>query len=119
VPEPERLAALLRAAGVPAERIVVETGSRNTRENAREAARIAAARGWRRIALVTSAAHVPRALGCFRAAGLDPDVLPVDRRAAGTRGLAWAPRASALRGSTDALREATGRVVYGLLGWSR
>jgi uncharacterized SAM-binding protein YcdF (DUF218 family) len=98
---------------------VTEAGSRNTRENAVESARVAAARGWRRLLLVTSAQHVPRALGCFRAVGLEPDVLPVDREAGDAKGASWLPRAYALSRSSDVLRELAGRLVYRLAGYTR
>ncbi len=119
VAEADRLAAKLAQWGVPPDRIAVERSSRNTRENAIESAKLAAARGWRSLLLVTSAYHAPRALGCFRAVGLEPDVLPVDRRAGAGRGRAWAPRAAALDESTDAIRELAGRAVYGIAGYTR
>jgi uncharacterized SAM-binding protein YcdF (DUF218 family) len=117
--EADQLRRVLLDLGVAPERIVVEGKSRNTRENAIESARIVGERGWRRILLVTSAAHMPRALGCFRAVGLEPEALPVDRRAGDGRGGSWLPRAGALHDSTDALREWTGRIVYRLRGWTR
>jgi uncharacterized SAM-binding protein YcdF (DUF218 family) len=49
---------------------VIEARSRDTREKAIESARIAAARDWRSILLVTSAAHVERAAGCLHRIGL-------------------------------------------------
>jgi len=116
--EPELLRDRLVAWGVPADRILVETRSRNTRENAIEAARLLAAQGLRSVVLVTSAAHAPRALGCFRAVGLTPDLLPVDHRAGGPEG-GWLPRAASLERSADALRELAGRAVYFLRGWTR
>jgi uncharacterized SAM-binding protein YcdF (DUF218 family) len=118
-PESERLRALLAGWGVPADAIVVEGRSRNTRENAVEAARLVRERGFGTLLLVTSAGHVPRALGCFRAVGLAPDVLAVDRRAAAGGGLAVLPRASALERSTSAIRELAGRAVYRLAGYTR
>jgi uncharacterized SAM-binding protein YcdF (DUF218 family) len=119
VPEADRLAAKLVQWGIPAGQVVVEAASRNTRENAIESSRVAAARGWRTLLLVTSAAHVPRAAGCFRAVGLEPDLLPVDFRAGDGRGGGWLPRAAALARSTDALRELAGRAVYRLAGYTR
>lgn len=119
VAEADRLAAKLAQWGVPPDRIAVERSSRNTRENAIESSKLAAARGWRSLLLVTSAYHAPRALGCFRAVGLEPDVLPVDRRAGDGRGRSWAPRAAALAKSTDALRELAGRAVYRIAGYTR
>jgi uncharacterized SAM-binding protein YcdF (DUF218 family) len=118
VPEADRLAAMLARWGVPPDRIVAEAASRDTRENAIEAARLAAARGWRTLLVVTSAAHVPRALGCFRAVGLEPDVLAVDHRA-GAGGDPWIPRPQALLKSSRALHELAGRVAYRLAGYTR
>jgi uncharacterized SAM-binding protein YcdF (DUF218 family) len=119
VPEADRLASKLVSWGIPPWQVVVEASSRNTRENAIESSRIAAARGWHTLLLVTSAAHMPRALGCFRAVGLAPDVLPVDRRSGDGRGRGWLPRAASLARSTDALRELAGRLVYRTIGYAR
>jgi uncharacterized SAM-binding protein YcdF (DUF218 family) len=119
LPEAEILARWLAGQGIARERMVVEPRSRNTRENAVESAAIIRSRGWRKVLVITSAWHAPRALGCFRAVGLDPDVLPVDFRAGRAPPLGWLPRASALSASTDALREALGRIVYRLVGYSR
>jgi uncharacterized SAM-binding protein YcdF (DUF218 family) len=119
VAEGERLAAKLSDWGIAEDRIVAETASRNTRENALEVSRLAAARGWRTLLVVTSAAHMPRAQGSFRALGLEPDVLPVDFRGGDGRGGGFLPRAGALAQSTDALRELAGRVVYRVAGYTR
>jgi uncharacterized SAM-binding protein YcdF (DUF218 family) len=119
VPEADRLAAKLAQWGISPERIAVEASSRNTRENAIESARVAHARGWRKLLIVTSAQHVPRALGCFRAVGIEPDVLPVDRRANDGRDQGWLPRAWALDQSTNVIREMAGRVVYRIVGYSK
>ncbi|MCP3057800.1 YdcF family protein [Myxococcus sp. K38C18041901] len=120
VVEADVLSRMLQAWGIPAERIVTEGKSRNTRENAVESARIIQERGWKRLLLVTSAAHMPRAQGCFAAVGLRPDTLPVDARMPAFRmgRLGWLPRAGALSQSTDVLRELAGRVVYRLRGWT-
>jgi uncharacterized SAM-binding protein YcdF (DUF218 family) len=120
-PEAEQLGAMLRAWGVEPERIVVESSSRITRENAVESARIVAAHGWRRLLLVTSAAHMPRALGCFHRVGLRPDALPVDYRGGAPGQLSlheWWPRAADLDRSTLAQRELAGRVVYRVRGFT-
>jgi uncharacterized SAM-binding protein YcdF (DUF218 family) len=117
--EADVLAGVLSRWGVPASQIVVEAKSLNTRENAIESARLAAAHGWRSLLLVTSAAHMPRALGCFRAVGLSPDTLPVDHRAVKGLGSGWLPRAQVLSRSTDVLRELAGRLVYRAVGYAR
>ena len=119
VPEADRLAARLARWGVPPGQIIAEASSRNTRENAIQVGRLAAAHGWTSLLLVTSAAHAPRALGCFRAVGLEPDVLPVDYRAGDGRQRAWLPRARALAKSTRAIHELAGRVAYRLAGYTR
>jgi uncharacterized SAM-binding protein YcdF (DUF218 family) len=119
--EADILARQLRMWGVAPERIVTEGRSRNTRENAVESARLIRERGWGKLLLVTSAAHMPRALGTFKAVGLEPDTLPVDVRARQWHlrwSMLWQPRASSLAQSTDALRELFGRVVYRLRGWT-
>ncbi len=117
--EAERLAGLLRDEGISPDRIVVEGRSRDTRENAVESARLVGERGWKRLLLVTSAWHAPRALGCFHAVGLSPDVLPVGHRAINGADARWLPRATALSLSTDMLRELVGRVVYHVVGYAR
>jgi uncharacterized SAM-binding protein YcdF (DUF218 family) len=119
VSEADRLAAKLARWGVAPDRIAVEPWSRNTRENAIESSKVAAARGWRTLLLVTSHAHMPRALGCFRAVGLEPDALPVDRRAGDGQGRSWLPRVGALSRSSDAFRELAGRLAYGVAGYTR
>lgn len=110
----------LEAWGIARERIVIDEQSRNTHQNAVEAARIVRERGWTRLLLVTSAFHFERAAGCFRREGLKFDALPVDfrsydpRRSSGS----WLPRVEALNESTMALREYVGRVVYAFRGYS-
>ncbi|MBI2236333.1 MAG: YdcF family protein [Magnetospirillum sp.] len=69
-PEAEAMRALALAAGIPAERIAVEVGSRNTIQNARLSRPILAERGWNRVLVVTDAFHLPRALYVFRRLGI-------------------------------------------------
>ncbi len=69
---------LARLGVVPPERVVPLPPSRNTREEARHAAALARTRGLRRIALVTSAWHMPRALDTFAAAGVPATPGPCD-----------------------------------------
>lgn len=107
----------LRKAGVPDDRTLIDNRSRNTRENAVESSRIIAARGFRKLLLITSAAHVDRALGCFRDVGLRPDVLPADRLA-GRLGGGWLPRRGVIRATRAALHELIGRLMYRVMGYS-
>jgi len=117
--EADWLAEWLRGEGIAADRIAVEGESRNTRENAVFSARILQQRGWRRALLVTSAWHAPRALGCFRAVGVDPDLLTVDHRGGEAELAAWLPRARAFSDSTYALRELVGGLVYRVMGYAK
>jgi len=118
--EADLFARQLEMWGISPERIIREGRSRNTRENAVQSERIIRERGWRRLLLVTSAAHMPRALGTFEAVGLRPDTLVVDARAHAwyPHGACCQPRASNLSVGTDALRELFGRFVYRLRGWA-
>jgi uncharacterized SAM-binding protein YcdF (DUF218 family) len=112
------LAAQLERWGIAKDRLVTESESRNTHENALFSARIVRERGWKKVLLVTSAFHMSRALGCFRAEGVEADTLPVDYRA-GSGDRSWLPRAYALQVSTAALREMAGRIIYRVRGYSR
>lgn len=79
--------AFLTEAGVAPERLVLENRSRNTYENAvftRELVKPAAGERWY---LVTSAYHMPRAMGLFRKAGFDVVAYPVDYRTRGAEDL--------------------------------
>ncbi len=69
--EAEVMRDLALAAGVVEERLVLETESRSTLENARCLARIMRARGWTKALVVTDAVHLPRALMAFRALGIE------------------------------------------------
>lgn len=105
--------------GVPADRILLDRSSRNTHENAVQASRLLEEMGLSNVILVTSAFHMPRSMGCFAKEGLRPHPYPVDFR--GHRGgydpLSWLPRVGNLQGSTTAVREYMGLVVYRLQGY--
>ncbi|MHB2168095.1 YdcF family protein [Alsobacter sp. R-9] len=66
--------------GIAQGRVLFETRSRNTVENALFTRDLLKPRPGDRFVLVTSAAHMPRALGIFRQAGLDVLPWPVDYR---------------------------------------
>ncbi len=78
--EADEAADALVALGVPRTRIEIERQSRNTYENAVNAAAIAHPKPGETWVLVTSAFHMPRAIGCFRVAGFAPLADPVDYR---------------------------------------
>ena len=62
VPEAQLIADLLIELGAPRSALILETESRNTRENAVNTAAIFKEHVWRTGLLVTSGAHMPRAL---------------------------------------------------------
>ena len=62
---------LLVQLGIPAERIEMEEKSRTTAENARFSLEALKPKPGERWLLVTSASHMPRSVGTFRAAGFD------------------------------------------------
>ncbi len=72
---------LLAALGVAPDRVVFEDRSRNTHENAVASYTLAAPQPQETWLLVTSASHMPRAIGCFRRAGWKVLAFPVDHRA--------------------------------------
>jgi uncharacterized SAM-binding protein YcdF (DUF218 family) len=112
---------LLVEFGVPEVAIVLETESRNTRENAINAARIVGERGWRTGLIVTSAVHMPRAVATFRRAGLDFLPAVTDIRAVPPfyhSPLDLLPDAEALAASTLAIKEWLGLIVYRYRSWA-
>ena len=70
-PDSETMTTALVQLGVPADRIVLESTSRVTRDEAVLTARLLRDRGIRACILVTSDLHMRRALGAFRREGLD------------------------------------------------
>jgi len=93
----------------------IETASRNTAENARYSRKLLARAGIRRIVLVTSAAHIPRARAAFERAGIQVLSAPTDYQSGTDHSLFdWRPTAGALGLSTAALHEWLGRAWYRL-----
>jgi uncharacterized SAM-binding protein YcdF (DUF218 family) len=81
--EAEQARNLMVALGVDAQRITLETRSRNTDENARFTAEIVHPQPDQSWLIVTSAYHIPRAMGLFRKAGFNAIAVPVDYRTLG------------------------------------
>jgi uncharacterized SAM-binding protein YcdF (DUF218 family) len=109
---------LFESFGVLAERIVYEDRSRDTFENAVFTRSLVKPQPGETWVLVTSAHHMPRAIGSFRAAGFPVTAYPVDFRTAGWSD-ALVPFYSAsqgLRRADVALREWIGLVAYRLEG---
>ena len=104
--------------GVPPGRIAIEDRSRNTFENAQFSRRLLDPKPGERWLLVTSAFHMPRAVGTFRAVGFPVVPYPVDYNTTGGP-LDWVPRTDVsdnLRRFDVAAKEWTGLAVYHLTG---
>jgi uncharacterized SAM-binding protein YcdF (DUF218 family) len=108
----------LERMGLAPARVTAEDKSRNTIENALFTKRIAAPKPGERWLLVTSAYHMPRAVGVFRKAGFPIEPYPVDWRTRGRRDLArpFQTVGDGLRRTDTALREWVGLFVYWLAG---
>jgi uncharacterized SAM-binding protein YcdF (DUF218 family) len=76
--EADAIAEMLIEHGVPAEAVVRERCSLDTRDNARFAASLLGRRGLSRVVLVTCAWHLPRAERAFRAAGFEVSGIGVE-----------------------------------------
>jgi uncharacterized SAM-binding protein YcdF (DUF218 family) len=113
VPEGAALMRVLSDAGVPAGRMVLDQDSRSTNDHARTVPALLASRAIDRWVLVTSAVHMRRALGTFRARGHSPIPGPT---AVCRVSLVPIPLPQALERSYEAIYELFGLVYYTLLG---
>ena len=105
--------------GIPAERIVLENRSRDTAENAAFTRDLIKPQPGQRWLLVTSALHMPRAVGTFRQAGFFVVPYPVGYSTAGRASDFWEFRSDVTDGLTLtdlAIHEWAGLVVYWLTG---
>jgi uncharacterized SAM-binding protein YcdF (DUF218 family) len=120
----EDMQTLLLEMGIPKEALILETRSQNTSENAANCARMLKERGINEAILVTSAAHMPRAMMMFTDQGLKLTPAPTDY-AVTEEGWAqlWQtpgvnlltnlmPSASALGQTTNLLKEYIGMLWY-------
>lgn len=108
MPEGEAMLQMLVAAGIPANRVVLDSMSRNTQEHAGNVSAILRAHGVTRIALVTSSAHMRRAMRAFSRTGLQTVPAPAPLEMPEITD--WRPRSTALDRSMEAWYE-----VFGLL----
>ncbi|MGN7727309.1 YdcF family protein [Luteimonas sp. 22616] len=103
------MATAMARIGVPASALMLEERSRDTRDNALFTAQLAGQHDIRRVLLVTSAVHMPRASYWFRAAGLDVVPVPVpEPRIRGSWTRRWLPSRDALWRSGRAWKEYAG-----------
>ncbi len=129
VPEANAMQDMLVDLGVPESAIYVEGLSRNTYENGVESARLLQANGWRRVLLVTSALHMPRAYAVFARHDLEITPAPTDYLLTYSD---WdfytqpdvmimlmnvLPKAEYMEITEKAMKELIGIAVYRLQGW--
>jgi uncharacterized SAM-binding protein YcdF (DUF218 family) len=104
--------------GVPSRRILVEATSSTTHDEAVLIAPMLRALGAQHVVIVTSAAHMARSLGAFRAQGWTgvPAIAP-DPRADDPWSVWLIPSRQGLLFSSDVAHEIVGLPYYWLRGW--
>jgi uncharacterized SAM-binding protein YcdF (DUF218 family) len=127
--ESEVMADLLARLGVPREAITIEGTSRNTYENSVETSKLLRERQLDRVLLVTSAMHMPRALGVFTRQGIHATPAPTDylvtqpdwiyftRPTLAVALMDLVPKAEYMALTEKALKEYLGIIVYRMRGW--
>jgi len=109
---------LFESFGIAKQRVILENKSRDTDENARYTKDLLHPQAGERWLIVTSAHHMPRAIGSFRAAGFSVEAFPVDYRTRGAVDLLrpFATLGDGLRRTDTAVREWVGLVMYRVTG---
>jgi uncharacterized SAM-binding protein YcdF (DUF218 family) len=117
-PEATLLERSISELGLTADRVEYERQSLNTYQNALYAKQMADPKPGARWLLVTSAFHMPRAVGAFRSVGFAVEAYPVDFRTAGAAALAkpFAFVSQGLRLTDTAAKEWVGLLSYYLTG---
>jgi len=105
--------------GLRDDQVLVEEVSRNTYENAVNAAQVIRAGNYRQLVLITSAAHMYRAAAAFHKQGLFPQLYPVDFQTNGGSIdlFDFLPSVKALDVMTEVAHELIGLVMYRLQGY--
>lgn len=116
--EAEFAKAIFQSLGLAPDRLTLEPDARTTYENAMRLAELlhpAPGQSW---LLVTSASHMPRAVGAFRRAGWSPVPYPVDYRTGGEFAFGGPHLLLELDNLDTALHEWVGLVGYRMLGYT-
>ena len=114
VSESELARAFYQEQGVNMAQVRLEGGSRNTRENAQQVAKLLGGRCKSPWLLVTSAWHMPRSMAEFEAVGCNVTAYPVDFRTGDSTSLSEYSLALSLLRWQVALHEWLGLLVYGV-----
>ncbi|CAN7281477.1 YdcF family protein [Pararhizobium sp. LjRoot255] len=104
--------------GIAPDRIIQESQSRTTFENADNTRALLEKNGLSNCVLITSAFHMPRSVGLFRKLGIPVTPWPVDYRTSGQLSLGPDFSQPSLNAqlTTTAMREWTGLIAYYLSG---
>ena len=104
---------------MPGEAIELGMHSRNTHENALEIKEMQQKASLYTALLVTSAAHMPRAMATFQHAGLPVITSTAEVRIVeNDNPFAFFPHSGALVTTTNAMKEWIGLLAYRLRGWA-
>ena len=120
------MAEFLEMLGIPQDAIVTETKSEDTHQHGVYLGPLLRERGYKRVLLVTSAAHMPRAMGVFKK--LCPDIefipAPTDFRTVELLPMPWyrhlveiVPTPSSYVQFSQTMHEYLGTAYYMLRGW--
>jgi uncharacterized SAM-binding protein YcdF (DUF218 family) len=127
-PEADDIASVLVRMNVPADKIILDKTSYNTRDNAVNVREIMKSRQINRILLVTSASHMPRSMKIFAKLGINAIAAPTDyqvsnielnepNRTWNAAILGLIPDSIRLEIATKAIKEYIGTWIYALRGW--
>ena len=113
-PEGEKLANQAITMGVQEKQILLTGIVTNTAEEADEVKTLMEFGGLRRVILVTSSYHMPRAKMLFERAEIETIPYPTDFQSSGGHSdwMSYIPSAGGLSGTSNALREFIGRLFY-------
>jgi len=117
--EADYLYPLLDSLGVPRSRVLLESRSRNTVENAAFTEDLVKPKAGEHWLLVTSAQHMPRAIGCFRRIGFAVEAYPVAWQTRSRGNLRpWNVLSGGLARMDTAAHEWIGLIAYWLAGYT-
>ena len=120
VPEAQVMANALRREGVPENAIIAEEHSLTTRENGVYTRDVMNTLGFEHALLVTSALHMPRAMGVFQELGVKVTAAPWKPQIVVPQGTDfdfWLPDQRAFAAARSIIKEYAGILVYWLRGW--
>lgn len=112
--EAEKMKETLIDLGTPSHKIIADSEAKNTFENALNTKKICEENHWKRIILVTSAAHMPRAVTLFHNLGIEVVTVPTDYRY-DHASVGWPdflPSSSALDANLAGIHEYIGQIWY-------